>query len=126
MGCETCGSGGSCGGCGGCGGCHSALYLTEPEILILETLGEVAFLPVARRVDTMEPMCFESLGYASEDVSRILEHLSLKGLVSLDFDKPLTNFDYTAYVGYPLHGSVALTARGQEVLDRLSLQGLEE
>lgn len=77
-------------------------------------------------MDTMEPMCFESLGYASEDISRILEHLSLKGLVSLDFDKPLTNFDYTAYAGYPLHGSVALTARGQEILDRLSLQGMEE
>ncbi len=126
MGCETCGGCGGCGGGGGCGGCRSALYLTEPEVLILEKLGEVAFLPVARRVDTMDPVCFEPLGYAREDVSRILEHLSLKGLVSLDFDKPLTNFDYTAYGAYPLCGSVALTARGQEVLDRLSLQGMEE
>ena len=32
----------------------------------------------------------------------------------------------SAYTGYPVHGSIALTARGQTVLDMLEIQGIEE
>ena len=47
-----------------------------------------------------------------------------KSLITLDFDRPLKN--YTPSPGYPIHGSMALTARGQYVLQLLELQGAEE
>ena len=49
---------------------------------------------------------------------------SLKGLISLDFDKPLKGFDMSAYAAYPIHGSLALTQRGQTVLELLDYQGI--
>ena len=46
---------GSCSGCGnasGCTGCSNAstLELTGPEVALLRLLGQVAFLPVARKL----------------------------------------------------------------------------
>jgi len=39
-----------------------------------------------------------------------------KRLIDIDWHAPLSGFDYAAYVGLPIHGSFALTARGQQVL----------
>ena len=47
-----------------------------------------------------------------------------KNLITLDFDKPLKN--YTPSPAYPIHGSMALTARGQHVIELLELQGTQE
>ena len=47
-----------------------------------------------------------------------------KGQISLDFDKPLKGFDMSAYAAYPIHGSLALTERGQTVLELLDYQGI--
>ena len=46
-----------------------------------------------------------------------------KGLITLDFDQPLIK--HTLSPAYPIHGSIALTARGQQVLDLLDLQGIQ-
>ena len=53
----------------------------------------------------------------------ILICLEKKGLISIDFDMPLRGADMSAYGDCPIHGSIALTARGQEVLDVLDKQG---
>ena len=47
-----------------------------------------------------------------------------KGLISLDYDKPLKGFDDSAYSAYPIRGSMALTERGQLVLDLIERQGV--
>jgi len=116
----------SCGGCSSCSGCAKELVLSEPEIQMLHTLGQIPFLPIARKADDMTPVYLEETAYCTEDYSRILECLEKKDLVSLDYDKPLSGFDMAAYRGYPVHGSMALTARGQKVLEIIELQGVQE
>ena len=112
------------GGCGSCGGCNRReIILTPPEAALLLRLGEVAFLPVGRRYDGEVPVYLEETDYTPEAYGEALAWLELKGLVRLDYDLPLTNFDYAAYREFPLHGSVALTAAGQEAVEVLEVQG---
>lgn len=115
-----------CTNCGSCGGCAKELTLTQPEIDILNTLGQLAFLPVARKADDMAPVYLEETDYAPEDYSTILQLLEKKGLISIDYDAPLPGADMSAYKGYPIHGSFALTARGQAVQEMLEIQGTAE
>ena len=61
-----------------------------------------------------------------EEMSLLLQCLEKKGLIDIDYHQPLSGFDYSAYAPYPLQGSMALTARGQEVLDTVELQGVTE
>lgn len=113
-----------CGGnCGSCGGCAGVLSLTRQEIDMLAVFGQIPFLPVARRADSMEPVYLEDASRSKEEYSLLLQCLEKKGLISLDFDMALSGFDYSAYRGYPLQGSMALTQRGQLVLDMLERQG---
>ncbi len=113
---------GNCGGdCANCTGCRGALTLTEGEIQILRRLGEIPFLPVARKADSMEPVYLEE---ELADASLVLQCLEKKELISIDYE-PLKGFDYSAYAGYPVRGSFALTARGQQVLELLDVQGIE-
>ena len=119
MGCGT----SNCGTCGGCGGCRREIVLTPPEAALLLRLGEVAFLPVARRRDSETPVYLEEADYSPEEYGEALAWLQLKGLARLDYDLPLRNFDYAAYGDYPLHGSAALTAAGQEAVEALEVQG---
>lgn len=114
------------GNCASCGGCARELVLSEQEISLLQMLGQIPFLPVARRADNMTPVCLESKELSGEEGSLVLQCLEKKGLISLDYDQPLTGADMTAYAGYPVHGSMALTARGQEALDLLERQGISE
>lgn len=116
----------SCGqGCGTCcgGGCGRELVLTPGEISMLLRLAEIPFLPVARRRDSEEPVYLEEREKTQAEYSEILSWLHLKGLISLDYDLPLSNFDYGAYDGYPVRGSMALTAAGQAAVELLELQG---
>ena len=123
MGCgEGCGN--RCGGC--CGGCGRELVLTPGEAAMLRRFAEIPFLPVARRRDAEEPVYLEERERPAEEYSEILSWLSLKGLISLDYDLPLSNFDYAAYAAYPGHGSMALTAAGQRAVELLELQGMGE
>jgi len=117
---------GNCGGnCSGCAGCAKQLTLTEGEIKMLQTLGQIPFLPVARRADDMTPVYLEDAEYSRETYSLILQVLEKKGLISIDYD-PLPGADMSAYKGYPVHGSMALTASGQTVVELLDLQGIED
>ena len=59
-----------------------------------------------------------------DEMSLLLQCLEKKGLISLDYDKPLAGFDMTAYDGYPIRGSMALTERGQKVLELMEYQGI--
>ena len=124
MGCN--GNCGSCGGCGGgCGGCAGELVLTAEEIDFLRELGQIPFLPVARRADDMTPVFREDGVYSQETYSVLLQLLEKKGLIDICYDKPLVGFDMAAYGDCPVHGSMALTARGQQVLEALDIQGVE-
>ncbi len=120
--CGSCPQSGSCGGCSGCGG---ALMLTAVELDVLHTLEQIPFLPVARRADTMDPVCLEDTRYTADIYTRALLHLERKGLITLDYDQPIRNFSWDAYAGFPVHGSMALTARGQRVLELLAIQGVQ-
>jgi len=114
------------GNCGTCGGCARQLTLTEGEISILQKLGQIPFLPIARKADDMTPIYLEETDYSKDDYSLILQVLEKKDLISLDYRTPLSGADMSAYKGYPVHGSMALTARGQTVVEALELQGLQE
>lgn len=114
----------ACGGCGsGCSGCHSrVLLLTEPELRLLRQLGELAFLPVACTRTDETPVYLDASENRAETSAAILA-LQIKRLISVDFALPLIGFDYAAYAAFPIRGSMALTAAGQEALDSLDIQG---
>lgn len=109
--------------CESCGGCGGQLVLSQPEIDFLGALAQNAFLPVARTASDSSPVYLEDQAQTVEQYTLILICLEKKGLIEIDFDKPLQGADMSAYEGCPIHGSIALTARGQQVLDILDRQG---
>ena len=112
------------GNCAGCSGCARELVLTEAEMEFLKELAQFAFLPVARTLGDLTPVYPEAEDPAQ--MSLLLQCLEKKGLISLDYDKPLKGFDEPAYAGYPIRGSLALTERGQKVLELLEYQGYQQ
>ena len=114
------GCGNCCGNCGGCG----ELILSEGEVALLQKLGQIPFLPAARRADDMTPVYLEDSEYTAEEYSLFLQCLEKRGLIRLDYDKPLSGFHYERYTAYPVHGSFALTQRGQQVLELIEFQGV--
>jgi hypothetical protein len=111
--------------CGSCNGCAKVLELTQQEMDFLAELGQFAFLPIARRADDMVPLYLEDDRYTKEEYSLILQVLEQKGLVSLDYDKPLAGGYGDAYGPYAVKGSVALTAKGQTVVEMLDISGIQ-
>lgn len=117
---------GNCSGnCSSCGGCARELSLTPPELDILNQLGQIPFLPVARTMGDLTPVCLELPGDRAQN-SLVLQCLEKKGLISLDFTLPIKGFDDKAYSPWPIRGSMALTSRGQQVLELLEYQGISE
>ena len=114
------------GNCGSCSGCAKELLLSQPELDMLRLLAQVAFLPVARKADDMIPVYLEDDAHSPEEYSLILQVLEKKALIDIDYRQPLKGFDMASYTGYPVHGSFALTARGQQVVEMLEIQGLFE
>ena len=114
------------GNCGSCGGCCKTLLLSNGEIFILQALGQIPFLPIARNAEDMTPVYLEDSQYTKEEYSLILQVLEQKSLISLDYDKPLKGTNMDAYKGYPVYGSMALTAKGQTVVEMLEKQGITE
>ena len=96
------------------------LYLTAGELDILRRFGEIPFWPVCRAADGETPVSPDGMDAA------LLSDLSLKGLVRLDYDLPLTNYDYGAFSALPHRGSMALTAAGQAAVELLEIRGAEE
>ena len=115
------GCGNCCGSCGGCG----QLILSEGEIKLLLSLAQIPFQPVARRADSEEPIYLEDPTLQAEEASLLLQCLAKRGLISLDYDLPLKGWTYSAYASYPIHGSFALTAKGQQAVEFLEIQGAE-
>ena len=114
-----------CNGCAGCGGCGS-LELNERELFLLNKLGQIPFLPVARKREDMEPIYLEEGTERAAEYSLILQCLEKKNLISIDYDQPLKNWDYSVYGSQTVHGSIAITHRGQQVLELLEIQGITE
>ena len=123
MDCNNCT--GSCASCGSCGGCGAALELTSGEIAFLEELAVFAFLPVARRADDMTPHYIEGTACSQEDYSAILLHLERKKLIDIDYGSPVGSYTDPGYEGLRVHGSVALTGRGQAVVEQLQIHGIQ-
>lgn len=109
-----------CGAC--CGGaCHkNDLILTSTELDLLRRLAVLAFMPVACRGGEDMPFCLEA-GVEPEAITGLHQ----KGLICVDYDIPLLNFDYKGYEAYPMHGSIALTASGQTAVECLDIQGID-
>ena len=109
MGCN--GNCDTCGGCGNgsCGGCGNSLEITELELNLLQTLWQYAFLPVLRKAD--DPVFV----YPDAEPSRLYEYslalqcLEKKGLIDIDFSKPLQNYTHPMMERYPICGSIGLT-----------------
>ena len=115
----------TCGSCNNCGNCGSCLTLNEAELYLLQKLGEIPFLPVARRTDSTDPIYLEDQNYSVEEYSLVLRSLEKKRLITLDYDIPIKGFQSQSYNSYPIVGSFALSARGQHVLELLDLQGIQ-
>ena len=112
---------GSCGGnCGSCAGCAGSLTLTRQEMDMLQIFAQIPFLPAVRKASDMIPVYPDS---ENSDSSLVLQCLEKKGLIDIDYRTPLAGYDYTGCVGFPVHGSMALTQRGQQVLETLEVQG---
>ena len=114
-----------CNGCSGnCGGCGKVLELSRGEMDLLQALGQYSFLPVAREKENMTPIYREDTAYTEEEYSLFIQLLEKKNLIYLDYT-PLKGAKMGLYPEYPVHGSMALTARGQQVLDLLETQGID-
>ena len=114
------------GNCASCGGCARELTVTAWEVEMLRKLGQIPFLPVARKMGDLNPVYLEDGDHSVEEYSLILQCLEKKGLISLDFAQKIRGFDDSAYAAYPIRGSMALTGRGQQVLELIELQGIRE
>ena len=118
---------GNCGSCcGSCGGCARQLVIAPQELAFLEELGQVAFLPVARNMGDLEPVYLEAGEERREEYSLLLQCLEKKGLISLDYSKPLGGASEKVYAAYPIRGSISLTERGYNVLETLDYYGIPE
>lgn len=115
--CASCG--GCKGGCTGCGGCDKSLTMTQPEIDFLMLLAQTPFLPVGRQLGEEAPI-FEN----DPAKTPVLEVLEKKNLISIDYRAPLKGCRDSWYASCPVKGSLALTARGQQVLDLIDYQGI--
>ena len=109
--------GGNCGDCGGCSGCGSSLELSRGEVAFLEKLGQIPFLPLSFTGKNGAPVYGEDRDFSEEEYSLIIQLLEKKGLVSIEH-KPLA--------GSNGQGSVGLTERGQQVLEIIQIQGIQE
>lgn len=145
MGCESCTH--NCGNCGnGCGGCGSSELNQEERAILLE-LAQTPFLPLVQFVrresyfaplEPLEPSPVY-LRTGEEDTAEIeltslaLRRLASRGYLTLDYEIPLSGYDYVLYQTsalcrrlaqlhprytiLPKHGSMALTAAGQDAAD---------
>lgn len=146
-----------CGKCGGHCGCHS-LALTEREQAFIRCLKQLPFLPVAQFIlHSTKSEHLEAVALAPvyildaedtiehiKETGALLRELEEKGLITLDYEVPLQDFDYQVYyesavyqsflqtvteakkktdflynIGIMELGSMALTQYGYEIADQL-------
>ncbi len=96
----------SCSHCGGCGG--SPTPLSETERLLMDTLAQTAFLPLARFLirnpDDPElsfvmsaPVYLPTLSATTDELKQYgsaLLSLRKRGYITIDYGMPLSGFDY--------------------------------
>jgi hypothetical protein len=121
-GCSGCASSKQCGGCSGCG--KGELLLTKGEGQVLLELGQFAFLPILQEgrgeACSYHPIP-QDVPSMPENFSQVMLALQQKGLITIDPDLAMPNVSYGSWESKDLHcGSIALTAKGQEVVDWLS------
>ena len=145
-------------GCGGCGcGSHQAeIQLSPEEMEFLKQLAQTPYLPLARFVlkstksDHLESVALAPVYLQDKQDSMdtvksmgaVLKSLEEKGLLTLDYEEPLENGDYTDYSHSALYayfketvaqskvnegflfdipdlelGSIALTYLGQTIIE---------
>ena len=118
MSCENCQA---CSHGTGCSGCQQNTALNPLESALLDVFSEMPFLPVA--IDRQSGrMLLTDPELEPNAAGLALRMLQRRGLVRVDADLSLPNADYSGYEGWT-HGSAALTARGQELLDAMKYQG---
>ncbi|MDF3001279.1 MAG: hypothetical protein K0Q48_1398 [Bacillota bacterium] len=147
-------SGGCCGG-GGCASRKTAAPLTAEEIEFLKQLAQTPYLPLARFVlKSTKSNHFESVALAPvhlkdktdsmemvKSMGAVLKSLEERGFLTLDYEEPLENGNYSEYENSDLyayfketvaqaenhddylydipdleHGSIALTYAGQQAI----------
>ena len=75
---------GNCGQCGGCSGCDRSLTITEAELELLNTLAQIPFLPIARRMDDASPVYLEEDAHSPEEAAaHTVLHITKSGAYSL-------------------------------------------
>lgn len=117
--CGACCGGGSCGGCGG------ELELTQTEIDLLHLFAQIPFLPVVRKDGSEYPVFLDDGIGTAQTLGPAITALDQKRLIQPDYDQPLQDYDYSDYEPCSQKGSMALTARGQAVVELLEIQGIE-
>ena len=116
-----------CGRCCGascpesCSGCSPVISLTEDEVRLLDEFAQFSFLPVASNSDG-KPVYIKDDPDDQSDHSEIIIALQTKRLISIDYDLPLSNYDYRSYTGCSNFGSMALTELGQEVVNQIDVK----
>lgn len=114
----------SCEGCTGCRGGSAEVALSMSQAQILSRFAQTPFLPLAQ-ITPPEGESWLAAGFeAGRETGTALRELAGLGLLSLDFDLPLTNYDYLPYEGLCpggslRRGSAALTPLGQAVLEQV-------
>ncbi|QAT42349.1 hypothetical protein [Aminipila luticellarii] len=123
-------NGQACGGCC-CGHHETTIQLSEEEIEILTELAQTPYLPLAQFVlKSSQSSHLESVALApvylhdrndSMDTVRrtadVLKALEAKGLLTLDYEEPLENGDYTDYSDSTLYAyfkETVMQAKGKE------------
>lgn len=115
--------GGSCPG--SCAGCSSVISLTEDEVRLLDEFKQFSFLPVASKSEG-KPVYIKEDPDDKSDHSEIIIALRNKRLISIDYDLPLSNYDYANYAGCSNFGSMALTELGQDVVNQIDVSGIDQ
>lgn len=106
--------------CGSCQGCLTDIVLTEDEVTVLGKFAQIPFLPVASDGNG-DSVYLENDLYTNAPCAVVFSVLQQKHLISIDYDIPLSNYDYQLYRDYRYHGSMALTSFGQYVIDKCNL-----
>ena len=116
----------SCGGnhCGACCGGGYEITLSQPEIDILTYLSQFCFAPVKRDRQTGE-LSLPVPELTAAAFGDALAALAAKNLVTVD-DIPLRGYDYGDRSDDYDRGSAALTARGQDAVDSMQIQGVDQ
>ena len=91
------------------------VYVPESPIFITNVIPVPGDSPVFTDDNSPVPA-------SADDISACLHALEAKQLISVDDNIPIAGYDYSAYHGFSIHGSMALTAFGQDILDSLIYQ----